>query len=262
MIQTPFRAHLILAALMTGILLPLHPAHAASMASASLDWANLQINLLSGNVSYSIDSYGSNVWAGIYRSNPTYAELAQDYDFASDWTTAISANATHAVGSAESTANTANQSAHAIANFADYISSASSGRSASISLTGTGLVEITVPYTLSAVSDAINPEDPEDIGYADSGVNLSASFYSDGFSDYLNRSVSLYDSAWIDAQPRSGILDLFFRVNGDTQIQISGSAHASAQGSTQAPSPVPVPAAVWLLSSALLGFVRIARHGK
>jgi flagellar capping protein FliD len=259
MIRMPFRTHMISAALMTGILLPIHSAHAASMASASLDWANLQINLLSGNVSYSIDSYGSNVDATIYRNNSSYIELARDYDFASDWTTAISANATHAVGSAESTANTANQSAHATANFADYISSASSGRSASISFTGTGLVEITVPYTLFAISDAVNPGD---IGYANSSVSLSVSFYSDDFSDYLNRSVSLYDNALIDAQPRSGTLDLFFRVNGDTQIQLSGSPHASAQGSAQAPSPVPVPAAVWLLSSALLGFVRIARHGK
>lgn len=242
-------------ALAAALSLPAPAALAASTASASLDWSQFQIQTLLGDVTFgSAEELYTGVYSGLDTSNPNYSVLVSDNDGASDWTSTLSASVSDATfGNANSSANANTLSVSATSNYSNYSANSYAYRFGDFNFTGTGIVKISVPYTLEVSSDNTNPNQ---LGSAYASAYITATFSSNGFSENTNKFASLYDDFWNEAASRSGFLNMLFEIDGDAQLTLSGSASTSVTGATA----VPVPAAMWLMGSAVLGIVTLGRR--
>ncbi|MDD2758863.1 MAG: hypothetical protein PHH11_01070 [Methylomonas sp.] len=242
-----------LAGMALGLLLPVNASLAASSASADIDWSQFQINVMTGDVSYS-PSYSSTQGGSSIYDETNHVYPAQHYDSVDGWSSSLNTAAADAFASAASSAAENSLHANAQSGYQERSAYGYSQRYVNWSLTGSGIIEVSVPYSLSAQSDV---DEPGDSGYAGGNVQLSVLYSSiGGFSDSASRSASLDNNFWNQETSRSGLLKLVFLVEGDSTIDFYGSASAYTRGS----APVPVPGAAWLMGSALLGFLSIARR--
>jgi len=125
-----------------------------------------------------------------------------------------------------------------------------------------GTLFVDVPYSLNAATSGNYNNAPDDYAI------IAASAYLNSYLDNLTDSYAGV-SAYIDlynqdsTKTKTGILHLAvdFVAGATGSFSLDGSSNVSAEG-INPPAAVPLPPAVYLFSSALLGFGHIARRGK
>lgn len=241
------------------MIMTLCAAHAQALsisASAEIDWANVHFEFLSG--AGNINGEATSQSADIY--NQQFDSLDSDYSFQQDWTMPGSAEANiddgttqltvHAEGSADLLRGTTMLSLPASGGtFGEINAYAQVWRTAIVDATADGILQITVPYTVSASID-------EASNFSASGdVYLQAYRFGNGFSSSYNSQASAYTD-FLGVGPMSsdsGVLLLSVAIEAGQQFSIYAQASTNTYASS---APVPIPPAVLMLSPALLMLLR------
>ena len=226
-------------------------------ASAMIDWSTFKIT------GYALP--GSNDPVPTYTLN---GQSSYSNSNVSDW-----------LSWSADTANNASSFAASVEGTATGSGSAGVTRSASLSVSGTGLLWITASYALNA---AINST-IDNGGYywwynpntASASVSFNLSNYSSNSSSYSNTqaNIGLTGNQWWYGNPtptsdhKEGTLSVGVIVNNGDLLSFSSAVNAAAYDNGLAfanipltPEALPVPAALWLFGSVLLGFVGLCRH--
>ncbi|WFP49910.1 VPLPA-CTERM sorting domain-containing protein [Methylomonas sp. EFPC3] len=245
-----------------------HGAHAAVVASSTIDWSSFNIQLIdlsdgsnAPEFRWTAQNGAVTSWAFAWTDPPSDDYPKQNFsaaDFSSQLTTDTvttlsQSRTTRTAGLLESHSQSATD------NFTN--GSASAGNDGSFELNGNGLAILTLDWQQSVSGGG----EGDIYNWANATTNIYAS-YSDTDGAGANKTVFVSTNTY-DAVPQDRNGSFIFVISGDGEHLVSGTFGATAStrtmisrpGDSGPINPVPLPASAWLFGSALLGGLRTRR---